>query len=132
MIGRVDLDSWTNLRPLSNSDLDHIKDHAIEVEEDIRSQANVETIVTVERWADNGPLADLPEALDKQNAPFVAPQSKRCVIANKPILRRRLIRLNLRCARSKWLTCRFSCRYGSWAISSSIRDAFSQEKHGLP
>jgi hypothetical protein len=72
MIGRVDLDSWTDLRPLSNSDLNHVKDHAIEVEEDIRSQANVETIITVERWADNGPLAYLPEALGKENAPLIA------------------------------------------------------------
>jgi hypothetical protein len=95
MIGRVDLDSWADLRPFPNTDLDHIKNHAVEIDEDIGSQANVETIVTVERRADNGPFADLAETLGKQRVPLIARQSERCVIANKPIICRHLIRLNL-------------------------------------
>jgi len=72
MIGRVDLDGWTDLRPIPDGDLDHIEDHAIEVEERVRPQANVEAIVAMERRADDGALSDLAEAFGEQCAPLAA------------------------------------------------------------
>jgi hypothetical protein len=49
MVGSVDLDRRTNLCPFADSDLNHVKDHAVEIEEDIIAQANVETVIAVER-----------------------------------------------------------------------------------
>jgi hypothetical protein len=76
----------------------HVENHAVEVDEDVDPQANVEAVIAVERRTDNGTTPDFGEALGEQHAPLIVRENERGVVSGEPSPRRRLIELDLRCA----------------------------------
>jgi hypothetical protein len=97
VVGGVDLDRRSDLRPLADRDLHHVEDHAVEVEEGVGPQADVEAVIAVERRTDNGTGPDFGEALGEQHAPLVIGENERGVVSGEPSPRRSLIELDLRC-----------------------------------
>src|SRR3546814_9849037 len=65
MIGGQDLHARADLSLVTDGDRDDVQDHAVEVEEDMRAEADVEAVVAVERRADDASLADGGEALER-------------------------------------------------------------------
>ena len=58
VIGRVDLDTRTNLRSRADIDSSNVENHAIEVEKYIFAKIDIVAIVTIEGRPDHGSLAD--------------------------------------------------------------------------
>src|SRR3546814_10055467 len=70
MIGGQDLHARADLSLVTDGDRDDVQDHAVEVEEDMRAEADVEAVVAVERRADDAYVADGGEALEEELKPF--------------------------------------------------------------
>ena len=62
MVGREDLHPRPDLSEITNGDLDHVRDHAVEVQKHAHAQADVEALVAVKRWPDHRALPDGGEA----------------------------------------------------------------------
>ena len=58
VIGRVDMDTRTNLRSRADVDSTNVENHAIEVEKYIFAKVDIVAIVTMEGRPDHGSLAD--------------------------------------------------------------------------
>jgi hypothetical protein len=65
VIGGKDLNSWPDLRLITDVDRHRVEDDAVEVQEDTRAQPNVEAVITVKRWTNDGALADFSEAFQQ-------------------------------------------------------------------
>jgi len=66
VVGGEDLNPWPDLGLVTNSDLYDIEDHAVEVQEHIRTETYIESIVAVKRWPNHSALADRSEAFQQQ------------------------------------------------------------------
>src|SRR3546814_8401132 len=82
MIGGQDLHARADLSLVTDGDRDDVQDHAVEVEEDMRAEADVEAVVAVERRADDASLADGGEALEEELTPFRGGQGERRVVSD--------------------------------------------------
>ena len=73
VIGRKDLNARPDLRLVSNGDLHHVEDDAVEVQEHAHTETNVEAVVAVKRRPDYSAVPDRGEAFQQQRAylPFV-------------------------------------------------------------
>src|SRR3546814_7310112 len=95
MIGGQDLHARADLSLVTDGDRDDVQDHAVEVEEDMRAEADVEAVVAVERRADDASLADGGEALEEELTPFRGGQGERRVVSDHPSLGGRQVVLDL-------------------------------------
>src|SRR5690349_18118489 len=95
MVGRVDLHGGADLRAIPNVHLDHIEDHAVEVEKHARSKPYVEAIVAEERGADLRAFADVTKSLEQE---LPAAGRRRRVVAREPVRRRCELGLDFRIA----------------------------------
>src|SRR3546814_6719660 len=95
MIGGQDLHARADLSLVTDGDRDDVQDHAVEVEEDMRAEADVEAVVAVERRADDASLADGGEALEEELTPFRGGQGERRVVSDHPSLGGRPVGLDL-------------------------------------
>src|SRR5204863_6758669 len=98
VVGREYLHPWPDLRALADRDLHHVEDHAVEIQEHVRAQTDVEAVVAVERRSDYSALADSGEAFQQQFAPVRGVHVERGVIAREPSMCRPQLRLDFRCA----------------------------------
>src|SRR5271163_2329269 len=71
MVSRVDLYGGANLRAIPYMNGHHIKQDAVEVEEDTAAQVDVVPIVTEEGWANDGLLANRAQQTAEQRGTFL-------------------------------------------------------------
>ena len=88
MVGREDLHSRPDLGTIADRYLDDIEDHAVEVQENARAEADVEAVVAVERRPDHGTISNEREAFHQQFAPVGGRHIERGVVAREPPSRR--------------------------------------------
>src|SRR6516164_5960469 len=86
MIGGVYLDRWADLGAVTDLHLRHVQYHAIEVEKDARTEADVETVVAMKGRSDHGAIADCRQALQQQRSSFSGRGIESCIVARKPAL----------------------------------------------
>jgi hypothetical protein len=98
MIGRVYLNSRSDLRSGANGNRDDIKNDAVEVEKNVRLDPDVIAKITMERRPDNGTVSYFRQQFAKERSPFGCRCRKRSVITNHPHFRGGLICLNFRVA----------------------------------
>src|ERR1700730_11967475 len=77
VIGREDLNPWTDLRFVANGDLHDVEDNAVEVQEHACTENDVDAVVAVKRRPNTGTLANRSEAVEQQ---FPAAQKSMCQV----------------------------------------------------
>src|SRR6185369_7653006 len=68
MIGGKDLNTRADLCLVADRDGHDIQNHAVEVEEDLVAQRDVETVVAMKRWPNDGLFTHCGEAFQQQLA----------------------------------------------------------------
>src|ERR1700742_1789426 len=84
VVGGIDLHRWSDLGAFTDGYLDHVKNDAVEIEENAVAQTNVVAVVAEKGWTDHRVLADMSKSLAEQRMAIGRRRRQRRVVARHP------------------------------------------------
>jgi hypothetical protein len=96
VIGRVDLDSGSDLRARTYLDSDDVENNAVEVYKSVFAEMDIVAIVAIKRRPDHGSLINGPQLLAQKDVPRAHGRGGGRVVPDHPRMCRLLVCLKLR------------------------------------
>jgi hypothetical protein len=84
-----DLHRRPDLCLFADADRDNVENHAVEIEEDSRTETDVEAVVAMKRRPDHRILTDGGEAFRQKSSAFGVGSCECCIVAHQPSMRHR-------------------------------------------